>query len=482
MGVRLDRFGFCQGQALDPGRTSREGIFAAGTFSAPMDIPETVMTASAAAALAGEMLHDARGTRIREKTYPPERDVAGEPPRVGVFVCRCGTNIARVVGVPDVVEYARSLPGVVYAEENLYTCSTDTQRKIVRAIAEHGLNRVVVASCTPRTHEPLFQETLREAGLNKHLFEMANIRDQCSWVHASNPPAATRKAKDLVRMAVARARTLAPLDDIRLAVDQRAIVLGAGLTGMTAALSLAEQGFETALVEREAELGGSEHRIRPGIVRGHLSDLARRVRSHPLIHLYTQASIEEFAGHVGSFRMTLRQDGHRVELGGGAVIVATGAMPYEPTEYGYPADDRIVTQLELEARLDDPAFAAGLREVVMIQCVGSRDDEHPYCSRVCCQQAVKNALAVKQANPGARIYILFRDMRTYALGELDYLRAREAGVVFIRFDPERKPEVNAETVGWDKRMQSHQGAAQCPMVGLRSACPTLQLPPLSASR
>ena len=458
LGVELDRFGFCQGIAMAPARTTREGIFVAGTFAGPMDIPETVMTASAAASLAAETLHEARGTRIREKTFPPERDVSGQEPRVGVFVCRCGTNIARVVGVSDVVEYARSLPGVVYAEENLYTCSTDTQRKIVETIHEHQLNRVVVASCTPRTHEPLFQETLREAGLNKHLFEMANIRDQCSWVHASHPLAATFKAKDLVRMAVARARTLTPLEDVRLEVDQRAIVLGAGLTGMTAALSLAEQGFETALVERESDPGGIAGRIRrtlevpsrvPGEGSGvgadpqaHLASLIGRVRSHPRIRLYTGASVEDFSGHVGKFKMALRRQGRRVELGGGAVIVATGGMPYEPTEYRYPESDRIVTQLELEERLEDPAFAAGLREVVMIQCVGSRDEEHPYCSRVCCQEAVKNALAVKQANPAARVYVLFRDMRTYGMSELHYLRAREAGVVFIRFEPESKPEVS----------------------------------------
>jgi heterodisulfide reductase subunit A-like polyferredoxin len=465
VGVELDRFGFCQTAPLAPERTSKAGIFVAGTFASPMDIPETVMCASAAAALAGETLHEVRGTRIHEKTYPPERDVSGQQPRVGVFVCRCGTNIARVVGVSDVVQYAQSLPGVAYAEENLYTCSTDTQRMIVQAIHEHNLNRVVVASCTPRTHEPLFQETLREAGLNRHLFEMANIRDQCSWVHASHPLAATFKAKDLVRMAVARARTLAPLADIRLDVDQRAIVLGAGLTGMTAALSLADQGFETALIEREQELGGIARRIRRTLdgadPQAHLAKLIRRVKEHPLVRLYTGATVEDFSGHVGKFKMRLTQDGRRVELGGGAVIVATGGVPYEPTEYHYPESDKIVTQLELEEKLEDPAFAAGLCEVVMIQCVGSREEDHPYCSRVCCQEAVKNALAIKQANPAARVYVLFRDMRTYGMSELGYLRAREAGVMFIRFDPEKKPEVTVEDVGWDKR------SAVPPLSGLR---------------
>ena len=447
LGVELDRFGFCATEPLEPSRTSRPGIYVAGAFAAPMDIPETVMTASAGAALAGEMLGEVRGTRIRQKTYPEERDVSGQQPRIGVFVCRCGTNIARVVDVPDVVEYAKTLSGVVYAEENLYTCSTDTQRKIIDAIREHKLNRVVVASCTPRTHEPLFQDTLREAGLNKHLFDMANIRDQCSWVHFNHPQQATFKSKDLVRMAVARVATLRPFADVRLEVDQRAIVLGGGLSGMTAALSLAGQGFEVALVEREAELGGIARRIRHTLQgpdpQAHLAGLIEQVKSSPLVRLYTGAEIAEFSGHVGNFQAKLRQDdGRTVEVGGGAVIVATGGAPYEPTEYGYPESETIVTQLELEEKLAQPGFAEGLGEVVMIQCVGSREEEHPYCSRVCCQEAVKNSLAIKRANPKARVYVLFRDIRTYGFDEVYYEQAREAGVVFIRFEPEGKPQVS----------------------------------------
>jgi len=446
LGVRRDGFGFCWTEPLAPGRTSREGIFAAGAFAAPMDIPETVMTASASAALAAEALHEARGTRVREKTYPSERDTSAEEPRVGVFICRCGTHIARVVGVPDVVEYVRSLPHVVHVEENLYTCSTDTQRKIVESIHEHKLNRVVVASCTPRTHEPLFQETLREAGLNKHLFEMANIRDQCSWVHFSHPSQATFKAKDLVRMAVARAATLRPFQDLRLEVDQRALVIGAGVAGMTAALSLADQGFEVALVESESEPGGVARRLRQPLQgmdpQALLAGMIQSVKEHPRVRLYCGASLEEFSGHVGKFRAKLRQDGRTLEVGAGAVIVATGGVPYEPTEYGYGTGPAIVTQLELEERLADPAFARTLREVVMIQCVGSREEGHPYCSRVCCREAVKNTLALKQANPAVRVFVLFRDMRTYGFDEVEYQRARESGVVFVRFEPERKPQVS----------------------------------------
>jgi len=449
MGVERNRFGFCETEEFDPSRTSKEGIYVAGAFAAPVDIPETVMTASGAAALVGEDLVEARGTMIRDKTYPTERDVSGEEPRVGVFVCHCGTNIARVVEAADVVEYAKTLPGVALAEENLYTCSTDTQGKIIDSIRENNLNRVVVASCTPRTHEPLFQDTLREAGLNRQLFEMANIRDQCSWVHYSDPEQATFKAKDLVRMAVARAATLEPFKDLRLEVDQRAIVLGAGIAGMTAALSLAAQGFEVTVVERDEEPGGVARRIHHTLGGGDpqalLADLIEQVKGNPKVKLYTGATIEDFSGHVGRFRAKVNVDGSSVEIGGGAVIVATGGSPYEPTEYGYPESDSIITQLELEDKLEEAGFAEGLNEVVMIQCVGSREEEHQYCSRICCQEAVKNALAIKRANPKARVYVLFRDIRTYGFDELHYEEAREAGVVFIRFEPESKPDVSWES-------------------------------------
>ncbi len=448
VGVELEQFGFCKTAPLAPGRTSKAGVYVAGAFAGPMDIPETVMTASGAAALAAQDLQTARGTMVRRKTYPKERDTSAEEPRIGVFICRCGTNIARVVGVDDAVQYATSLPGVVHAEENLYTCSTDTQVKIGDTIREHNLNRVIVASCTPRTHEPLFQETLREAGLNKHLFEMANIRDQCSWVHYNQPDKATYKAKDLVRMAVARAGTLRSFADQRLEVDQRAIVLGAGVAGMTAALGLADQGFEVSLIERESQLGGIARQIRHllGDVdpQAYLADLIDRVTGHEKINLYTGAELDELAGHVGNFRVTVRQGDQSVEVGGGAVIVATGGKPYEPTEYRYPDSDKIVTQLELEEKLADPQFSKDLKQVVMIQCVGSREEKHMYCSRVCCQEAVKNSLAIKKANPKAQVFVLFRDLRTYGLNEVYYEQAREAGVVFIRFDPEKQPEVSLD--------------------------------------
>lgn len=458
LGVKLDPTGFCQTEPDAKDRTSREGIFVAGAFAGPVDIPETVMSASAASAAIAARLQQARGTQVRKKQFPAERDVTGEPPRIGVFVCRCGTNIARVINTTAVMEYARGLPGVVYVEENLYTCSTDTQHRIIQAIEEYRLNRVVVASCTPRTHEPLFQETLREAGLNKHLFEMANIRDQCSWVHARWPEQATEKAKDLVRMAVARAARLRPLADVRVQVEPRAFVLGAGVAGLTAAWNLAEQGFATAVVEKESVAGGLARRLlhsADGVnVPRFLNDLIRRVQEHPKIQLYLNAQVEEFGGHVGQFRAVIQQADQRTELRAGAVIIATGAAPYQPSEYGFGRWPAVLTQLELEERLrEHPRWAQQCRQVVMIQCVGSREPEAPYCSRVCCIQAVKNALALKEAHPEIAIYVLYRDMRTYGLYERMYRQAREAGVLFLRFDPQQPPQVESHNGALTVRVQ-----------------------------
>jgi len=458
LGIRLDPSGFCQ---TEPGalyQTSRPGVFVAGAFAGPVDIPETVMGASAAAAGVGELLHPARGSLVRKKEFPPERDVSAEPPRIGVFVCRCGTNIARVVDTTAVVEYARRLPNVVYAEENLYTCSTDTQRRIIQTIQEHRLNRVVVASCTPRTHEPLFQETLREAGLNKHLFEMANIRDQCSWVHGRWPSEATEKAKDLVRMAVARSARLRPLAEIRVPIEQKALVLGAGLAGLTAALSLAEQGFPVALVEKEPVPGGLArrlHRSADGMdVQRLLAQLVHKVQQHPNIQLYLGAELEEFGGHVGRFRAMVRRQGRPEELLAGVVIVATGAAAYQPTQYAYGQHPAILTQLELEERLmRSPESLRQWRQVVMIQCVGSRDTEAPYCSRVCCNQAVKNTLALWELDPKRQMYVLHRDIRTYGMHERMYLKARESGVLFLRFRADRPPEVQVGAEGLRVRVQ-----------------------------
>jgi len=450
LGIERDRFGFCKTDELQPNITSRPGIYVAGAFDTPMDIPESVMSASSAASLASQGIADVRGTMVTEKVYPPEIDLNGQEPRVGVFVCRCGTNIARVVDVPGVAEYAKTLPHVVHAEENLYTCSTDTQNKIMETIKEKGLNRVVVASCSPRTHESLFQDTIREACLNKYLFEMANIRDQCSWVHATYMPEATEKAKDLVRMAVARAVTLQPLRESRVEITRKALVIGGGLSGMTTALGLAAQGFETILVEREKELGGNLRHIYYTLdgsdPQALLSTLKHQVESEPKITVYKGAEIKDVSGYVGNYKTEIiTANGSTEVVEHGVVILATGGVEYKPTEYLYGQSNKVLTQFELEEKIArGNGDTKNLKSVVMIQCVGSREEEHMYCSRVCCSQAVKNAIKLKEENPETEVYILYRDIRTYGMHELKYREARDRGVTFIHYNVERKPEVNEE--------------------------------------
>jgi heterodisulfide reductase subunit A-like polyferredoxin len=451
-GLVLNAFNFCQTPTFRPAESSREGIFVAGPFAEPKDIPETVMQASAAAAQVLSLLREARGTLITPKVYPPEREVPGEEPRIGVFVCHCGTNIAGVVNVPDVVEYAKTLPNVVYAENNLYTCSNDTQDRIKEKISEHNLNRVVVASCTPRTHEPLFRNTLAEAGLNPYLFEMANIRDQCSWVHMHEPEKATQKSKDLVRMALAKARLLQPLHRQTVRIEKSALVIGGGLSGMTAALALARQGFDAYLVEKENELGGNLRHIHY-VLNGEkpqdeLARLREEIGQNSRIHVFTGAAIEKIEGTIGNFKTTIAADGETTEVMHGVVVVATGAEQYQPKEYLYGQDDSVITQRDLEARLASGNGFLALegnrpaKTVVMIQCVGSRDADHPYCSRVCCADAIKNALKIKALSPETNVYVLYRDIRSYGFKESYYTKARQQGVVFVRYDEDRKPEVS----------------------------------------
>ena len=456
VGIELDEYGFARTRDHDPTQSSREGIFIAGAFQGPRDIPETVMNASAAAARAAGYLAESRGTMVVPKVYPKERDVSREDPRVGVFICRCGINIASVVDVPKVVESARAMKNVVYAQETLYTCSQDSLKNIREKIDEYKLNRVLVASCTIRTHQPLFREALREAGLNQFLFEMANIRDQASWVHRDVPDQATEKAIDLVRMGVAKARKLEPLHLSTVPVVQKALVIGGGPAGLSAALSLAEQGFESFLVERGSELGGHLREIRYTMDRGDmrpvLDDLLRRVEAEPRIHVFKDAEVVEFGGHAGHFTTTIRQRtgpgselarNHVVEHG--VVIVAVGSREYRPTEYLYGRDDRVLTRSEFEKALaEEDEAVRRARRVTFIQCVGSRDETHRYCSRTCCGQSVRNAILVKERNPEAEVYVLYRDLRTYGFLEKHYREAREKGVIFVQWDEDAKPEAIIE--------------------------------------
>jgi heterodisulfide reductase subunit A2 len=447
-GIELNSHGFCKTNLANTMETSRPGIFISGAFQGPVDIPESVVTASGAGSQCGEILSYRRGKLAKQRIYPPERDVSKEEPRVGVYVCHCGANIGRVVDVPSTVDYALSLPNVAHAEESLFICSTDSAQRLANSIREKGLNRVVVAACTPRTHEPLFRDTLREAGINQYFYDMANIREHCSWVHSKEKEDATQKAKDIVRMAVARATHLTPLQEFDLPVNKAALVVGGGLAGMTSALSIVEQGHEVYLVEKEEELGGMARKIfytLEGLdIQSYLRDLVRKIYRHPLIHVYTGAAIIEAAGYVGSFATKVRSGGRIATIKHGATVIATGADEYRPTEYLYGQDDRVMTQLELEEQIagrNDSVINS--QTLVMIQCVGCRQEDRNYCSRICCSHSIKNALKLKEINPQIDIYILFRDIRTYGFREDYYREASNKDVKFIRYEAENKPRVEA---------------------------------------
>jgi len=449
LGVELDADNFVETGAFSPVETSRKGVYVCGAFQEPKDIPYSVMEASAAACDAKAVLSSARGTLVRERTYPAERDVSSEEPRIGVFVCNCGTNIGGIVDVPAVAAYARTLPGVSYVEENLFTCSQDTQDKMKEAIQREGLNRVVVAACTPRTHEALFQETLKDAGLNKYLFEMSNIRNQCSWVHSRERDEATEKSKDLVRMAVARAQLIQPLPQPTVPVDSRALVIGGGVAGMTAALGLADQGFHVFLVEQANELGGNALGLsrtwRGDDIAEKVKEMTNRVEAHPDIEIFKESVVKGASGFVGNFETVISQNGSDVSVRHGAVIVATGAEESTPSEYLYGKDKRVLTHHDLDAAMKagDPRMA-GAKIAVFIQCVGSREPERPYCSKVCCTHTVTSALELKALNAEMDVVVLYRDIRTYGQREGLYREARSQGVVFIRYSLDQKPVVERE--------------------------------------
>ncbi len=447
IGVDLTRYNFVDSTSFDPVKTSRPGVYACGVFEGPKDIPDTVAQASAAAAAATSALAAVRGTRIKKKEYPPERDVSEEPLRIGVFVCHCGINIGGIADVKAILDYTRSLPGVVYSEENLFTCSEDTQAKMKQVIMEQQLNRVVVASCTPRTHGPLFMETCREAGLNPYLFDMANIRDQCTWVHMNEPEKAKEKAKDLVRMTVARAAKLEPLYQIPQSICQEAMVVGGGVSGMTAAIGLADQGFKTYLIERENMLGGNANRLRSTWkneeVAPYVQKMIRRVNEHNLIELYLETTVKETHGIVGKFSSRLMSSqGKETEVNHGVTIIANGGDSYKPQEYLYGEDPNILLSLDLDQEImKDSKRLKEAKAAIFIQCVGSREPDRPYCSKVCCTHSIRSAITLKELNPDMDIFIIYRDIRTYGEREDLYRDARSMGIHFIRYEIESKPIV-----------------------------------------
>jgi heterodisulfide reductase subunit A len=353
-----------------------------------------------------------------------------------------------VVDVPSVVEYAATLDNVVYATEQLFSCATDSAQSIADTIQEKGLNRVVVAACSPRTLEPLFRDTLREAGINQYFFEMANIREHCSWVHSREKEDATQKAKDITRMSVARACHLEPLQEFDLPVNRTALVVGGGIAGMTCALSIANQEHEVYLLEKDTDLGGVARKIHYTLdgmdVQAYLHDLVRKVYQHPLIHVYTDAVITEATGYVGNFVTKVKSERGGTEIKHGAAVIAVGADVYKPTEYLYGEDDRVMTNLELEDRIiKGEERLINSQSLVMIQCVGCRQEDRNYCARICCNQSIKNALKLKKINPQMDITILFRDIRTYGFAEDYYREASNNDVKFIRYEPDDKPQVEA---------------------------------------
>jgi len=447
-GIQLDTNDFCKLDPVNPMVTNKPGIFVSGGFQGPIDIPESVFSASGAGSQIGQLLDYRRGNLAQERVYATERDVSKEEPRIGVFVCHCGANIGRIVNVPDTVEYCKTLPNVVYAQEQLFSCATNSAKEITDITKEKGLNRVVIAACSPRTLEPLFRDTVREAGINQYFCEMANIREHNSWVHSKEKEEATVKAKDIIRMSVARACHLEPLQEFDLPVDKAALVVGGGVAGMNCALSIANQGHEVHLVEKANELGGVVRKIHSTLdgldVQAYLRELIAKVYKHPLIRVYHNATIPQATGYVGNFVTTVKSETGVAEIKHGAAVLAIGADLYTPTEYLYGQDDRVVTHLDLEEKIvkgDEKIMNA--KSVVMIQCVGCRNEDRNYCSRICCSQSVKNALKLKEKNPQVDVTILFRDMRTYGFKENSYREASEKDVKFIRYEPQDPPQVEA---------------------------------------
>jgi heterodisulfide reductase subunit A len=448
LGISLTEGHFCHTDSFSPVTTSREGIYVSGAFQGPKDIPQSVIEASSAAALACAPLTPARNTLTKTIEIPEEKKVFGKRPRVGVFVCHCGINISSVVDIAEVCEYAKTLPFVQFVTDSLYSCAQDALDSLKEEIAEHRLNRVVVAACSPRTHEPLFQETLINARLNKYLFEMANIRNQDSWVHKDDPAMATEKAKDLVRMAVSKAALLQPLEESESDMNQRALVVGGGISGMMAAKSFSSHGYRVCLVEKSAHLGGQATKLyktwKGEDVQRKLTELIKSVESESKIDVHLETELKAVEGFVGSFKTTLVSRGKEEAVDHGITVIATGAEEFKPNEYLYAEDPRVLTHLELDQRFinHDPSLKE-IETAAFIQCVGSREPERPYCSRVCCTHSIERALHLKELNPNMNVYILYRDIRTYGEREYLYRAAREAGVVFVRYSLDQKPQVSA---------------------------------------
>lgn len=451
MRIDLNQYGFCQTDKFEPLDTSRPGVFVAGAFATPKEIAETVMDASGAAARCMALLHGRSGTEIVKPSYPPERDVSGEAPRVGVFACTCHPSIDTVVDVDSVLAFASGLPDVVHVQSLAFGCLPGGPEAIRKAIREHNINRLVIGACTPRTHLALFRDTIRQEGLNAQLLEFVSLRDNCAWVHADDPAGATRKAKEEMRVAITRVRRLQPYSKESREFHRSALVIGGGLAGMTAALSIADEGYDVFLVEKTDKLGGNLRWLYRTVEGSNpqrlMNSLIKRVHSHERIALYHNTEVIGFEGHVGNFHSRLSQTGNGEparcwEIEHGVAVVATGGYEYKGSAYLYGHDPRIITALELEKRLaEDVDAARKLRQVVIIQCVNPPEREIRYCSRTCCTNTMKNATLIKRINPDCQVYVLYEDLITYGFREQYYTEARDRGVIFLHYWREQPPQV-----------------------------------------
>ncbi|MFO7930620.1 MAG: FAD-dependent oxidoreductase [Desulfosalsimonas sp.] len=451
LGIEVNEHGFAQTKSFGTVETSRPGIYACGVCESPKDIPETMIQASAAAAVAGTRAPPGQqGAGQEDEVFPPEQDVSGQPPRVGVFVCDCGTNIGGVIDVDGLVEKARGINCVVHAEAVGYGCSSESIARMEKAVKQQGVNRVVIGGCSPRTHEIKFQDMMRRCGLNRYLVEIVNIRDQDTWPHKDRPEQAGQKALSLLQMGVAGVNTARSLSENVVPINQNVLVVGGGVAGMNSALLLADHGFRVYLVERENELGGLAAKIRTTLqgddVGAYLADLVEKVHANPNIRVMTRTIIVDHKGMPGR-HTTGVQTGpgmHYMQIDHGAAILATGALASRPDQYMLGRHEKVMTQMDLDAKIaDDPDSVRAMDQAVMIQCAGSREPGNPNCSRICCQSAVKNALRMKKLNPEMQVYVLYRDIRTYGFYEDYYTEARKQGVRFIRYEPDSRPEVRA---------------------------------------
>ena len=460
IGIQMTPDRFAAISAFMPVHTSKKGVFTCGAFNGPRDIPQSVIGGSAAAASASSLLTSVRNTKTR--TIPPsvEQDVHLQEPRIGVFVCHCGTNIAGVVDVEELTAFAATLPQVVHVARNLFTCAQDTQDLIVQQIREQGLNRIVVAACTPRTHEPLFRKTLKSAGINEYLFEMANIRNQNAWVHNQEPETATRKAKDLIRMAVVKVATQTALKPLRIPITPATLIIGGGVAGMTAALNLARQGFRVHLIEKTSQLGGNALHLfqtwNGENVPRFLKGLKEEVQDAPNIEVSYNSTVVAVAGHVGNFTTTIKTGPNRITtIEHGATIITTGAKRYIPEEFEYGKIPKVVASIEFDKlHMHNETRVANGKSFVFIQCVGSRNQERPYCSKSCCTHSIQSAIKLKKEMPSRQIYILYREIRTYGQRERIYNKARELGIIFINYELHGPPKISREETGvlvevWD---------------------------------